>query len=180
MGRCLSLLRPPSRTTTIEVASTFLSHHPGGCEAKIKVPADAVSGEGLLPGSLLAAFCLSPHRGEGRSCLGVSFVSHQSHHAPPSGPPPLLTPSPQGLGFHIGTWGDTNIRTGAISLSRRFLNGRSIVGLTMAISQTGRPRPKHLGFLVHIQRLMFWTLVKSKRSPLPASEAALGCHPCCP
>lgn len=40
---------------------TFVSHRPGGCESKVIVPVDLVSGEGQLPGLYVSVFSLCPH-----------------------------------------------------------------------------------------------------------------------
>ena len=80
----------------------------------IKVPADSVSGEGLLPGSQTGVFWVSSHGRSGKRPLPGLIRAQAPLEAPnhlPKAPPPNTTT----LGIRISIyesaesgWGDTN------------------------------------------------------------------------
>lgn len=78
---CLSPLRLLEQNPTAWAAyrqQPFISHGPGGCSSQLKVMADVVSGEGLLPGLQRADFswCLHMvHRGAPPTPRAVSLGS---------------------------------------------------------------------------------------------------------
>lgn len=83
---------------------TWVSHHSGGWESKVKASAD--QGVGLVRELPVFSLCVCLHggKGEGAPC-GLVYKGTDPIHEDSAEMPRLQTPPHQGLGFKIGIWG---------------------------------------------------------------------------
>lgn len=126
MRRCLSCLGLTNETKYNKIPQAgWLTNNRKVCltalqagKSKNEMPADAVSGEGMLPGSQTGLFAVLLRGGRGKGALWGLFCKKTTllhevstswpNHLPNVPPPNTITLR---IGFNVRIWGDTKIQS---------------------------------------------------------------------